>query len=632
MRHPGAPAVAFDPGVNIGQILDSFAIGGVYTILPISGYPRNEQVPFGPIHLVYNRSPEAEVYADRISRHPTGIDLPAGLPVRVLAEGAVTSTFTDAFKNGYCQRPAGVGDPYCNLAGYTYSIHGLVPGPGVLSPYESGTGLKVYWAMLGSAAFIDYPLAEFFRGPVPVTAGSPTSELFFTRTAGCCNRPPHGDAVYSAWETYAGRWRFGAVVDDSGRVEYGEPPLLTMTGPKTDAAMTAPADFTLQAADGGALADVKWWFIEPQHNTFDGVFPDSTVAEQGGALIVPAYSAARRSKFVELPSCAGVTTCRYQALAAGAVVAQARMTNGATWAARALGDTPPVSRVQIKYAGGTPLLADSTPLILPDSLLRNASIIGSAPVFGKGLWPDSLRFEVSVVVSHGTPLPNRQIRLQVTPIDAGGTSVDAVFGHKHIGAGTVVKEAGRLSSTFVTTSEVGIASVTFRPTIVSGPVILRATSPGAEPMVDTIWVGVPGLVQLVPSVTFDTVKNTVIHPSSNWVTPTMHTLLLQLADSFSATYHKKLGYNDASLPFGGKFDLRSQWSSPDSSCWNHPAGQDTTRALWGCHQRHRLGRDVDMRTNNLSPVEIGFLRRTWLRLAAIESRKEGNHDHLPFRR
>ena len=99
VRHSGALAVAFDPGINIAHVLDSFAIGGVYTILPISGYPRNVQpVPFGPIQLVYARSPEADVYASSILRHPTGIDLPAALPVRVLAEGAVTSTFTDAFK------------------------------------------------------------------------------------------------------------------------------------------------------------------------------------------------------------------------------------------------------------------------------------------------------------------------------------------------------------------------------------------------------------------------------------------------------------------------------------------------------------------------------------------------------
>lgn len=380
-------AAVFDPGINIASVLDSFSIGGVYTVLSISGYPRNAQtIPFAPAVFVYTRPPEDTVYANPISRHPTGIDLPVGLPVRVLAEGLVVSSPTPVFLSGYCLRP-GVTDPYCSIGSFSYSVHGLEPGPGVLTPHLSGSGLKVYWSRLGSPLFGAYPIPEFFRGSVPPTGVSGVAELYFTRTAGCCYRIPFGDAEYKAWERYAGRWRFGAVVDDGGRVEFGEPPLLRLSGPRTEAPMAVPADFTLSAVDGSELTDVAWWFIEPANNIFDGVLPDSTVFESAFNLILPVYGASRRSRVSEIAACAGLVTCRYQAHSAGAVIARGTLQSGTILAATNRGNSPTEQPPTIRIIGaGGPNPNGSFIVRSPENRIRLEAEVVPASLASQVTW------------------------------------------------------------------------------------------------------------------------------------------------------------------------------------------------------------------------------------------------------
>ena len=316
-----------------------------------------------------------------------------------------------------------MGDPYCPLTGFTYSIHGLEPDPGVLFPRTPGTALKIQWSRLGASAFADYPLAEFFRGPVPVTAGSTTSELHFTRMAGCCNYPPSHDPVYAAWETYTGRWRFGAVVDDGGRVEYGEPPLLTMTGPRTDAPMATPADFTLRAADGGALADITWWYIAPQHNAFDGVYLDS-VFNASPSLIVPAYRTSHRTGITDIVTCAGSATCSYQAGTAGALVARARLSSGLVFAARNTGKLAVIAAIS---------------LMCPNTALRGSTVICEIAA------TEGARFRIDSVVSFPQSGPEVHLRSQARVFSPGltdtvrgeliVTTVISVWGEPLDGAG-----------------------------------------------------------------------------------------------------------------------------------------------------------------------------------------------------
>jgi len=264
-----------------------------------------------------------------------------------------------------------------------------------------------------------------------------------------------------------------------------------------------------------------------------------------------------------------------------------------------------------------------------------------------GLWPTELRgvpeqqSDSTVVLyvqvdSIGAGfLPNRTVTLTATAIDEAGAAADGAYGHFHRGLNGLPKPAGvflpaNASQVVVNTGD-SVGLVTYRTSAVSGPVILRGESEGAKPAVDTIPVGVFGLVELVPGPTFDTVGPTTIHPSSNWVTPVMGARLMELADSFFAKYGTKLGYNDASLPRGGKFDLHEQWGADDPTCRFRNRSGVLIAAPRGCHGLHRLGLDVDLRVLNLSSQQRNRVRDLWSVLAEEQVINEGDHYHLRYR-
>jgi hypothetical protein len=558
--------------VPVATLLDSFAIGGVYTILPLSGYPRNAQtIPYAPPIFVYTRLPEGAVYANPISRHPTGIELPAGLPVRVLAEGRVESTPTSLFLGGYCLRP-GVSDPYCSIGSFWYSIHGLEPAPWVLTPYLAGSGLKVHWSRLGPQTFGIYPSPEFFRGPVPSNGASSATELHFSRTAGCCFRIPYGDAVYGAWESYSGRWRFGVVVDDGGRAEFGEPSLLRLNGPRTDWPMAAPADFTLHAVDGTAVTDLAWWFIESVNNVFDGVLPDSTVFESAFNVIMPTYGATRRSRVSAIATCAGMATCRYQALGVGAVVAKGTLADGRVLAARNIGTSAIITEVTM--VGG-------------DSIVPSGTRVSN-------IRPVTRVVEVSVRTADGAPVSGREVTLRAVSdsLQSGGHSHQQQPGLLRMRpTGRFATGAETTAVTTVTTGADGRARTTYVAPVVGGTEVLWAASAGSDSVHRRLVLAVPRIVAVADTSVHYFMERTRNHsPGHNYA----HVGVMEKVDSLLARY-KALhlgnpvrfpfeGANGArfrvsavGLPRGGLYDVNGQWTPvPDG------------------HQWHREGLEVDL--------------------------------------
>jgi hypothetical protein len=118
--------------------------------------------------------------------------------------------------------------------------------------------------------------------------------------------------------------------------------------------MTEAADFTLSANGGGALSGIRWWFVAPASNTFDGT-PMPLAPEPGGTFLIPRYSDSQRTGVTEISSCAGSTMCGYRATTPGAVVAQATLADGSTLAAsnRGIGGGAPTLRI-ISAAGPNP--------------------------------------------------------------------------------------------------------------------------------------------------------------------------------------------------------------------------------------------------------------------------------------
>lgn len=105
----GAALIGDPDPAMVSTLLDSFSIGGVYAVLPMGGY--------GGGTTYSTRLGSAET----ILRHPTGIVLPAGLPVRLLAEGVVVSTATPSFRSTWCP---GTPDQstLCDAESISYSV------------------------------------------------------------------------------------------------------------------------------------------------------------------------------------------------------------------------------------------------------------------------------------------------------------------------------------------------------------------------------------------------------------------------------------------------------------------------------------------------------------------------------
>ncbi len=335
------------PPVAVGVLLDSFSLGGVYKVLPRGGYAGGSY---------YARSPEKEQYAGTVSSHPTGLELPVGLPVRILAAGSYTSRQTAAFQSDYCASHAS--DSICVVASFAYTVHGLADGPGVSRPYEPGMGLALTWSR--TAGYSDrfygvFPNAEFFRGRVPALDTATLRELHFRRN-GCCYYNPSWRTP--AWETYEGSWRFGAVPDDGGQAELGVPAVLRVTGPRTDAPMAAPATFGVATTTGEAVTGTRWWYVRAANNTFDGEPVPLVTITQPWTMQIPRYPDGQRTVFEALASCAGQSSCAYQPSAAGAVVVQATLTDGRVLAARNTGARG--ARVKITADSATLTYGDTT--------------------------------------------------------------------------------------------------------------------------------------------------------------------------------------------------------------------------------------------------------------------------------
>jgi len=238
------------------------------------------------------------------------------------------------------------------------------------------------------------------------------------------------------------------------------------------------------------------------------------------------------------------------------------------------------------------------------------------PLLNGQPWPDTLYLGL-VVDSAGTWLQNRTVNLSLQAIDSAGRSVDSSYGHIHAGLGGPQKPAGSLSLTSVNTGATGIGTVLFQAGAVSGPVVIRATSVGADSARDTLLVRVPVLQALVQGQSDTLIGQLGAHPLNHYGIQAMITRLNALADSFYATYSARLYINDMSLSYGGLFDADSNWATP--------------------HGEHRVGRDADLRTNGVGGLDKGqrdYVWLTWERLGGKvydETTTSNPHYHLKYR-
>ena len=251
---------------------------------------------------------------------------------------------------------------------------------------------------------------------------------------------------------------------------------------------------------------------------------------------------------------------------------------------------------------------------------------------GDALWPDSLVMDVGVD-SGGARAHARTVNVRLLAVDRAGADIDSEYGHRHAPATGVTKLAGTVDHPAVTTDGDGHSKIVLHPSTISGPVVIIATAANADSVVDTLRIGVPGLVSLTPGSTADLVGGTAIHPSSHWVRQEMWTLLLQFADSLHAMTDSVTHFNDASLPFGGKFDLDRQFSSPDAACVFRKAGEPPRQLPDGCHSRHRIGLDNDVRSRGFAAdkAHLQDVMDLWEAISGTRPVHEADHLHFAYR-
>jgi hypothetical protein len=240
-------------------------------------------------------------------------------------------------------------------------------------------------------------------------------------------------------------------------------------------------------------------------------------------------------------------------------------------------------------------------------IVNNSCNAGDPPPVN-GLCHSNLTYTI-ILQGLATIEPGKSLPLQATVIDSDGQpaagvsfhlKVDAVpqsGGHLH-GDDNAVERRGTLSGIgpeiTPTTAANGIAGFTFDGTAVSG--ILKFTAwcenrtcsqqgpntidvkiEGLEPL--PAWPGLYGLIGSYPD------GNNSPHPGNHYLTPAAIENAQWLAIIYATEYSSapRLLYNDASLEWGGVFDLRKNWYTP--------------------HAEHQRGTVIDVKANH-TPVGI----------------------------
>ena len=134
----------------------------------------------------------------------------------------------------------------------------------------------------------------------------------------------------------------------------------------------------------------------------------------------------------------------------------------------------------------------------------------------------------------------------------------------------------------------------YTASLVSGPVTLTGTSPGATSGTASIDVGQWNLHKFAGG-THYTLTGEIAgqHIDNHWAKDYHRQKMEELADLFFAQFGESLTFNDTSLPFGGLYDVDSthHWVPP--------------------HQSHPEGRSTDIKTNGLDTAEINFVKAKW---------------------
>ncbi len=257
------------------------------------------------------------------------------------------------------------------------------------------------------------------------------------------------------------------------------------------------------------------------------------------------------------------------------------------------------------------------------------SVIASVrPVYTQGDYPDSVLLIARVYNDNDELVPNVNVEIvvDVVPYSGGHNHDDEVRHESHSGR---ISGRSPFSSVTGNTGDYGFV-FSFTPPEMAGEHKFGAkclTEECEHVGANRIHVGLDNMIALPPAQdgSYVLVGKNSSHVSNHWVTETVQAQILYIAKLYQRFFPKNpvLHLNDASLQYGGLFDISSEhrWAPP--------------------HKLHRLGENIDVRANpdynadtSIPERNFGRFRRLVMMAggsAAIHSGDTPNqHFHLSF--
>ena len=237
--------------------------------------------------------------------------------------------------------------------------------------------------------------------------------------------------------------------------------------------------------------------------------------------------------------------------------------------------------------------------VFDTSVLSQLTISGPTETRPAGTGGDSTITLTAKATSGGSPKPGATISfaVEVTP-NSGG--------HEHH---DINRPKGKLSAVQGTTDANGEVKLTFTAPEVAGIHTIKATCATCSnsPAAKEIKVEIPDLIQ-IPADTqtpprYVLVGQTSGHRKNHFVSEGSWKALKLVVDTFLALGWGQVGINDASLEWGGMFDIEGKWLKP----YMNNKGKWVT----GGHAEHRNGEQVDISFARPASVSMQLRKKAY---------------------
>ena len=243
---------------------------------------------------------------------------------------------------------------------------------------------------------------------------------------------------------------------------------------------------------------------------------------------------------------------------------------------------------------------DSYGVCVPPAANLSITLLGMAETRPEKTNGSSTTELTAKVASNGQSKSGVAVAFSVEVVDKSG-------GHDHSDTN---RPKGKLSATGGVTDANGEAKVVFQAPQIAGKYVVTASCNGCTaPATRDILVRVPDLVNIFTLPFRDSqwaypgIGQTGEHLDQHYLTVAAATRMLDISRKFQKIWPAapKLTLNDASLVWGGKFDIAGSW-------------ERNPRA----HAEHRIGDNIDIRANtalgavpaNIRAAVVRWLRKT----------------------